>query len=130
MATPPDYNRIGAAFNIVDLLQQLVDGQQELQNSFQEVQEGQREISRRIIVLENDSIRSRNHQNLQPDPTAAVLLPLRNVTTGEPIPDCPISQDQIKRLTQAEANRILSALQLPLPAGINQKRDAVLQALT
>ncbi|KAI1760498.1 hypothetical protein GGR53DRAFT_78248 [Hypoxylon sp. FL1150] len=141
--TPPDFDKLDAAFiNIsrefrlaCNLLQESCRGQQELRQEVQDLRRGQEGIqaqldilTQRTNLLENASIRFKNKQNLQPNPNAAVLLPLKDVTTGEIIPNCPTSKQQIHRLSQARADRILTALQITIPVALDQKRVAVLRA--
>ncbi|KAI6086208.1 hypothetical protein F4821DRAFT_133484 [Hypoxylon rubiginosum] len=97
--TPPNYDNINTAFNTLgtefhrirntvplEQNQQIVDILQGLQEGVQELREGQRDINQRLTVLANSSIQSRNHRNLQSDPSTAILQPLRNITLGRYLP--------------------------------------------
>ncbi|KAI2785261.1 hypothetical protein F4815DRAFT_13520 [Daldinia loculata] len=91
------------------------------------VREAQSNTNRRIIILENSRIRSMNKERFTVD-SNCTLLPLRNLATGEVIPNSPESFSAIWRLSVANAKEILRALEVPLPvARRKESRHAVLR---
>src|SRR3569833_931688 len=55
------------------------------------------------------------------------LLPLRSLRTRTSIPNCPTTVAQIRRLTRAEARRILQELELPVAGRLPTLRGVVRQ---
>ena len=154
-ANLPDFVRISEAYQTLadevprlenirvvqqeDRLQQLIrlsEQQQEKaqqqhdqnQQRFDQIQQQLAAISSRLSVIENSNTQIRNAQTHLANP-AAVLTPLRNIETGIAIPNCPATINDINSLTDARANSILQALQIPLPARLTLqgKRELVRQ---
>lgn len=94
-----------------------IKGTQAILNSFAE-------IRTRLSRMENNQHRMQNSQKIAGN-SRATLLALQNPVTGLEIPNCPRTLAQINRLPSAEAARILQELQLPVPAGASNRRDAV-----
>ena len=63
-----------------------------------------RNINRRLHRMENQHNRSYNSRILADNP-AAILLPLQDPQTADPIPNCPRTLSQVKRLPPDEARR-------------------------
>jgi len=105
------------------LLQQVLDQNTQILAEVQEIRAEIQDIRTRVSSLEiraqNTEIRARN--------TRSRLHPLRDVHTGNVIPDCPGTATAINRLTAASAARILQALQIPVDpaASLAKKREAV-----
>ncbi|KAI1405635.1 hypothetical protein F4819DRAFT_373638 [Hypoxylon fuscum] len=142
----PDYQRIGAAYDILgteiprirnievnhqhqevigvirELRQDIQDIRQDLQGVQQTVhniQQSQQGFNRRLVSIDNSIIRFTNKDNFRSDPES-ILLPLRDTVTGDIIPDCPTTVDQIHKLSAAETTRILEALQAKRVAVLHQ----------
>ncbi|ELR04210.1 hypothetical protein VC83_08001 [Pseudogymnoascus destructans] len=89
----------------------------QLANNFQET-------SRRLTAIENTQIRNSNSQRLHYD-SLAIISPLLDPETGVAIRNCPNTIAAIYTLSAHRATRILGILQVPIPASLEAKREAV-----
>jgi hypothetical protein len=117
--------------NIHRIVQDILQAQQaqqqilqDIQQTLQDVQQNEKASNRRFVVIENGLIQIRN-RGLWMANVSATLTPLRDLVTGDVIPNCPTTFSQAYKLTGAEATRILQALQVPVPGGLEAKRLAV-----
>lgn len=70
----------------------------------------------------NAIVKIRNQHDLIINPHHQ-LLPLRNVFTGDKIPNCPRTKGEIRRLRTRDVNRFFAFLDLPQDGTLNEKRQ-------
>ena len=118
---------IQAGQQIQQTLAQIQQTLTQMQQALTQIQQTQQQTLDRLSTLEfrtyNIEIRAKN--------TRHQIHPLRDIRTGELIPNCPASSTEINRLPSAIASAILHALQIPINAAatVAQKRVAVRLAL-
>lgn len=113
---------------VAELTNELRTQTAELKN---EVEEIRTEVAEQSIEFRTRSTRTENSQRRLQNSLRlstnlrTLLLPLLDTTSGLEIPNCPPTYAQIRRLSRAEATRILQALQVPVPLTVAAQRIAV-----
>ncbi|KAK1767880.1 hypothetical protein QBC33DRAFT_610954 [Phialemonium atrogriseum] len=70
-----------------------------------------------------------NYQNQLDFPLGAELLPLHDLRTGAVIPGCPRNYQDFCELRESVADQILTALQLPVEKGLDDKLSKIYHEL-
>jgi len=84
-------------------------------------------LEQRLTHNQNDTTKLHNNQRVLGNSTAT-LLPLRDPATGLVIQNCPNTTAQIRTLSNQRAVQLLTILQIPVPATLAERRNALCSA--
>ena len=123
----PDFDNITAhGTGLVTELSRLrnIQGLKGTQAILQAIADARAESRTQFTRIENNLRRMENTQRALSNTEAQLLPPLHPIT-GIAIPNCPTTLAQLHRLSGHEVLRILTELQVPVPASLPARRRAL-----